>query len=203
MTLTDAQIERYSRQLLLREIGGRGQMRLLAATVVVEGTGDAAATAATLLGRAGVGALVASGTASALPELSPDCRVGAEGDRAAADVVVDLGSAAPTAGARVENARFVVVGRQRADRAVLALLVGRPCAACLPAGAYALPAGDETPLLAVPTALALGALAASETLMALLAPPPRGRLHHLAPADGRFEALALPQATCARCRTLP
>ncbi|TMA45273.1 MAG: hypothetical protein E6J81_13035, partial [Deltaproteobacteria bacterium] len=57
MSLTDAQIERYSRQILLPEIGGRGQARLLAAHVVLAGAGEAATAAAVLLGRAGVGAL--------------------------------------------------------------------------------------------------------------------------------------------------
>jgi len=40
--LTDAQIERYGRQIILPEVGGRGQERLLAARVAVAGAGPAA-----------------------------------------------------------------------------------------------------------------------------------------------------------------
>jgi hypothetical protein len=39
--LTEAQVQRYGRQVLLREVGGRGQRRLLEAPFVVEGTGPA------------------------------------------------------------------------------------------------------------------------------------------------------------------
>jgi molybdopterin/thiamine biosynthesis adenylyltransferase len=55
--LSDALVERYSRQILLPEVGGRGQERLCAARVTVTGGGDAGAFAATLL--AGAGAAVA------------------------------------------------------------------------------------------------------------------------------------------------
>ena len=75
MALRDAQIERYSRQILLPEIGGRGQERLLASRIALAGSGPAAVAAATLLGRAGIGALDLSGQTLDLPELSPDCRV--------------------------------------------------------------------------------------------------------------------------------
>ena len=52
--LTDAQVERYSRQIILPEVGARGQERLLAARVAVHGDGAAAATATTLLAGAGL-----------------------------------------------------------------------------------------------------------------------------------------------------
>lgn len=57
MRLTDQQIERYSRQIILRELGGTGQTALLAARVVVAGSGAAFDTAVTYLAGAGVGAL--------------------------------------------------------------------------------------------------------------------------------------------------
>jgi hypothetical protein len=57
LPLTDTQIERYARQLLLSQVGGKGQERLLAATVRVEGTGSGADEAATYLAAAGVGRL--------------------------------------------------------------------------------------------------------------------------------------------------
>ncbi len=40
-TLTEHQIRRYSRQLLLKPVGGRGQVKLLATGVHVEGPADA------------------------------------------------------------------------------------------------------------------------------------------------------------------
>jgi molybdopterin/thiamine biosynthesis adenylyltransferase len=54
VTLTDAAVERYSRQILLPEVGGRGQERLCAARALLTGTGPAAEFAASLLVRAGV-----------------------------------------------------------------------------------------------------------------------------------------------------
>ena len=54
MTLTDDAIERYSRQILLPEIGGRGQERLCATRGIVIGSGDAAAMVASLLAAAGM-----------------------------------------------------------------------------------------------------------------------------------------------------
>jgi adenylyltransferase/sulfurtransferase len=42
MTLSDQQIERWARQIILPEVGGRGQARLLGATACVAGMGGAA-----------------------------------------------------------------------------------------------------------------------------------------------------------------
>ena len=52
--LEDDLVDRYSRQILLPEVGGRGQERLCATRATVTGSGRAAAFAATLLGAAGV-----------------------------------------------------------------------------------------------------------------------------------------------------
>jgi hypothetical protein len=58
MTLTDAQIDRYSRQIIVPRIGGRGQERLLAARMLLVGDArDIEAPHAYLLG-AGVGTIV-------------------------------------------------------------------------------------------------------------------------------------------------
>ncbi|MEO5340520.1 MAG: molybdopterin-synthase adenylyltransferase MoeB [Magnetococcus sp. MYC-9] len=56
--LSPAQIERYSRQILLREIGGGGQVRLLQGRVVVLGAGGLGSAAAFYLAAAGVGHLI-------------------------------------------------------------------------------------------------------------------------------------------------
>ena len=55
MDLTDPQIERYSRQILLREVGGAGQEKIRSARVLVAGEGSAVAIAALYLSAAGVG----------------------------------------------------------------------------------------------------------------------------------------------------
>jgi molybdopterin/thiamine biosynthesis adenylyltransferase len=60
MRLDDEQIERYSRQLILQEVGPRGQERLLAARVAVVGTDAAAERVVAYLAAAGVGAIVAA-----------------------------------------------------------------------------------------------------------------------------------------------
>src|SRR5271163_5204799 len=57
MALTDAQIERYSRQIIVPRLGGRGQERILAARIVIAGNArDIAAPLAYMVG-AGVGAI--------------------------------------------------------------------------------------------------------------------------------------------------
>jgi hypothetical protein len=55
--LTEAQIERFSRHILLREVGGVGQERLLAAHVAVPRLDEAGRALAMWLVRAGVGTL--------------------------------------------------------------------------------------------------------------------------------------------------
>ncbi len=61
MSLTEPQIRRYSRHVLLPDVGGLGQERLLAATVPVELDGPAAIVTATYLAAAGVGILALRG----------------------------------------------------------------------------------------------------------------------------------------------
>lgn len=83
-SLSDAQIELYSRQILLPELGGMGQKRLLAARCLLVGADTAAAVAATYLVGAGIGRLhriaasAADATSEMLPPLvarSPDTRI--------------------------------------------------------------------------------------------------------------------------------
>ena len=57
MTLSDDQLDRYARQIVLKEIGGGGQRKLLAARVVLIGAGGIGAPALQYLAAAGVGTL--------------------------------------------------------------------------------------------------------------------------------------------------
>jgi len=81
MDLTDSQIERYSRQILLQELGGEGQERILAARVLVAGEGLALPIAARYLAAAGAGEIgLASGAggdvlAADIHALNPEIRV--------------------------------------------------------------------------------------------------------------------------------
>jgi hypothetical protein len=77
MTLTDAQIDRYSRQIIVPRVGGRGQERLLAARMLIAGdAGDIEAPLAYLVG-AGVGTIYVrpSGECVLREELNPDVSV--------------------------------------------------------------------------------------------------------------------------------
>lgn len=55
MTLSDAQLDRYARHLVLREVGGAGQIALAKALVVVVGAGGVGVPALQYLAAAGVG----------------------------------------------------------------------------------------------------------------------------------------------------
>jgi hypothetical protein len=158
--LDDAAIERWARQVVLPEVGGRGQERLLASRACVSGDGPAARLAADLLERAGV-------------------RTGA----APGDVAVDLRLAA---GAPSTPAGALVWGRvQGGGRAIL---VACPAGSTPPAGPRASRTPATTGPLAVCTVHALAALAALEALHLLLVPGGAVRRFEFDLAAGAFAA---------------
>ncbi|MHC4570501.1 MAG: HesA/MoeB/ThiF family protein [Planctomycetota bacterium] len=57
MDITEQQIERYSRQIILEEVGGAGQKRLLSSKVLIVGAGGLGAPAGLYLAAAGVGTI--------------------------------------------------------------------------------------------------------------------------------------------------
>ncbi|MCK9565152.1 MAG: ThiF family adenylyltransferase [Methanothrix sp.] len=56
-SFTDEQIRRYSRQIILPEVGGKGQKKLLASMVLVLGAGGLGSSAIAYLAAAGAGTL--------------------------------------------------------------------------------------------------------------------------------------------------
>ena len=57
MGLTEQQIERYSRHIILEEVGGQGQEKLLASKVLIIGAGGLGAPAGLYLAAAGIGTI--------------------------------------------------------------------------------------------------------------------------------------------------
>ncbi|MHC4337122.1 MAG: HesA/MoeB/ThiF family protein [Planctomycetota bacterium] len=57
MGLTERQIERYSRQIILEQVGGTGQEKLLSSKVLIVGAGGLGAPAALYLAAAGIGTI--------------------------------------------------------------------------------------------------------------------------------------------------
>lgn len=86
MTLDDDQIERYSRQIILPEIGGRGQEQLGATRVRLAGSGALARVAGQALAGAGIGHLVLAGEAAVLAP-----RLRAANSQITVEAVADIG----------------------------------------------------------------------------------------------------------------
>ncbi len=208
MPLSDAQIERYSRQIILPEIGGAGQERLLAATVEVHGAGPLAAMAARYLAGGGVGHLRlvdddgdAAALCAELAALNPECIV-TRG--AAASVAVTLALDLPLAVldglVRAGGPQLIAAGG--AARCAAGWAAGWAgdigwlhsgnggCAGCAARAA----APPTTPgLLAAPATGALAALAVLAALRVLLdlAPDDGARWWHFNAAAAALESRPL------------
>jgi hypothetical protein len=201
--LTDAQVERYSRQIILPEVGARGQERLLAARVAVHGDGAAATTAATLLGRAGVGTLDVDERIGTLPEVAPECRI-SRGNGDGDNVLVVLPEWRPGDGVSgvlwsLEAGTPVVHGIPGA-RLILATLLWRSCLACFP---DTWPLDDAMPLppeAAPASRTMLGALAANEALRVLLTAPTKSRLTLLDVVHGTAVVKEIEPVGCRFCK---
>jgi molybdopterin/thiamine biosynthesis adenylyltransferase len=167
--LTDAQIERWSRQILVPHVGGRGQLRLLGARVVLAGGGPVATQCSDLLARAGVS--VRGGDAP--------------GDTDAIVDLLDASDSRRTAAAGTPLVR----GRLAGCAGLVDTLVGRPCGRCLEPTVGS-SAGDAGPL-APAAAQTLAALVAAEALGVLLEPPRVGRRLCFDLSSGAFDCTSL------------
>ncbi|MGH7857666.1 MAG: hypothetical protein ACREQY_10085 [Candidatus Binatia bacterium] len=164
MSLSDEQIERYSRQILLPEVGGVGQERLLGATVALRGTGRVAGICGEYLAGAGIGRIAVepgSGLLDRLRGRNPDSRVTEQAPERV-DVMVEIGS--PRERRSRPAAARVLCAAASGGRCVRVLFEpGRACAECLRAS---IPGSGEP---ARPEAeVVLGALVAAEVLRVLL-----------------------------------
>jgi adenylyltransferase/sulfurtransferase len=205
MALSDTQIDRYSRQIVLPEIGGRGQERLLASAVCLAGRGAVIESAARYLAGAGIGELRLgdgdAALAAALRALNDEIVV-RPGDLAGAAAVVaaDLDPArwADLAGdAQVAGVPLIAVG-QRGDGGWL--LRGDGCAVCAALSAAERP-GPGIAALAPVVGGALGALTALTALGLALGRPEAGpALVWFDAADASLTPWAVPRRpACPRC----
>jgi hypothetical protein len=174
--LDDAQVERYARHILLPEVGGRGQARLLAARIAVLGDTAVARVARDLVARSG---------ATVSDQAEPS------------DAIVATGGLAPTA---VGNGgRPTVLDRAAAGRARVVLLRGSPCVACVDDDETA--GSPLGPAPGAALASVTGAYAVTLALGALLGRPGGSVLHDV---DLDWVALGgrpLSGPGCVTCRT--
>lgn len=183
--LTDERIERYARHILLREVGGQGQLRLLGAAVEVDHLSPPVAWAVHYLALAGIGSLLLRDPLPCPAEgLLPLVAPGAAGSRAEAaarsiqafnpDVAVEVvakGDDAREPDGVAGWSRIALAGEGarvlwlagRGDGGWLGWGEAPPCARCLE-----LPPVDPSP----EASALLGSLAASRVFEALLLPTP-------------------------------
>ncbi len=200
MPLSDAEVARYARQLLLPGMGKVPQDFLRVARVQVVGGGPVAGPALLFLAQAGVGTLLIDDAGEVAPEdaggwVYPPDRIGEarataaiESLRAASGFVrarIHATGADPTAAlvcgsgalarqgaerARLAGIPHVVAEGDGDGGAVVVVPPGAPCYSCAVRPGIGLPAGPGT-------AAAVGALAAAELVMLIAgtARPPHGR----------------------------
>jgi len=136
MPLSDEQVDRYSRQIILPEVGGAGQERLLAAKVHLLGTGAIAAWAVRYLVAAGVGDLSSSPAVPAelveeLAQLNPDCRISTAAPRGDRCVALAIDSAVDAIEPFWEEGAPILLAECRARETALTALWSRhPASAC-------------------------------------------------------------------------
>ncbi len=207
MGLSEPQILRYSRQILLRDVGGEGQARLLARTVEPSGAGGALADALAYLGAGGtpvavcdgevlrseVGALFAREAVGTPRRGALKAALRALGEDALCAPPGPGGSLAQAPARPSGEAPWVWVGRLGEGGALVARSA-QGCEACFHATLQAIPAEPAEPGSPLDGALgALAALAFQHAVLGQGAALKAVRLH----ADGRCEAL--PLARCGRC----
>jgi len=138
MALSDAQIERFSRQIILPQIGGTGQQRLLGASVALAGEGDLARIAALYLAGAGVGRIEvhrADGhrLADDLVDLDPEIAVRTS-RRPLSEAVCDVSVACDLPLAEIEAAaavgRPLIAGGTDGSRGWLVVATAEPGGGC-------------------------------------------------------------------------
>ncbi len=195
--LTEQQIERYSRQIILPQVGGRGQQRLLSAAIAVVGTGDLGTLAATYLTAAGVGRLDiidagagepgALAVAASLDTLNPDCAITARPVCCTVAVAVEVARTADVvidASATPEISRFLntaclallkpmVWGAANGSIGHVSTFAGRgasaPCYSCAQAlFPPAAPVSDAAAVLAGVAAAFVGSLQATQAIEIVL-----------------------------------
>ena len=206
--LTDAQVERYSRQILVPGIGGRGQERLLASTVAVIDPHARLALCVDYLTAAGIGRVPVYGAAAPFGDATTgECRIQSEpstsaaGRIVAAEVVIDTRSvrqAAELLDACRRGARAFVWAAAVGSCALVARIpTGAPlCGMCLRHAAEPLAepipgdldAIDWSPF-ATAWAAAVAATAAIKSILAIGAASPVMTRYDA--AAGELESIAL------------
>lgn len=194
--LDERQIERYTRQILLADVGPSGQRRLLAARVEIRGTGEASRLCAAWLAGAGIGHLSLPDAPLGEDPLvvrNPDCRL-ETGALGSADVRLGVGRLP----GRPRTGCALLWARSSADSITWSRLGRRRgCESCR----TALP-GEGNAVVAHATLVS--SLLATETIRLLLglAPETEAASFRWDLARGSPDAKAFPfRRSCDSCRT--
>lgn len=185
MALSEVQIERFSRQIILPQIGGAGQQRLLDASVALGGRGPTLEIAALYLAGSGVGRIALHGRAdrlaAALIELNPEVRITVhteapgvhrgDGPHAFCDVLIGADLPLADLDCAAAARRPLIAGGSDGPRGWLVVgESGGVCASCAArSGALRDPRADAAGLHLVSIAAGvIGALLATEALKLLV-----------------------------------